>query len=427
MKLIIPLTKTLAALIIVVYALPQNAYSQALRISLGEAQQKARAHYPLTKGKELLDRTETITIANLAKGYLPQFSFNGQATYQSDVTSVNIPIPGISITPMDKDQYKLTGDVSQTIFDGGVIKEQQAISRLNTEVQKQQLEVDLYQLKERVNEIYLSILYLDEQLKQIGLVANDLQTGINRTQAQVNNGVILRSNLDVLKAELLKNNQRAIELQSSREGLMETLAVFTGEQLSPATILEKPPLPSLNKDIRRPELTLYSSRLKVAEQQKSLLRARNSPRLSLFGQGGYGKPGLNMLNSEFDWFYLAGLRLNWSFGGLYTLKNEREQIDINKALISLEQETFALNIQTQLSRQAAEIKKQQQLLDTDEEIIAVRERITTAAKAQLENGVITANDYLREINAADQARQSRITHSVLLLQAQINYQNIAGN
>lgn len=400
--------------------------TEAQTITLPETQQKSRAHYPMGRGKELLDQTEAISIANLSKGYLPQFSVNGQATYQSAVTKVNVPIPGVTIPAMDKDQYKITADVSQSLFDGGVIAQQQKISRLSTEAQKQQLEVELFQVRERVNQVYLSILYLDEQIKQIELVTNDLQTGISKTEAQVKNGVAFRSNLDVLNAELLKNKQRTIELQSTRSGLLETLGLFTGEKYTESTVLAKPASTFVNQDIIRPELTLYADRQKLAEQQKNLINAKNMPRLSLFGQGGYGRPGLNMLSSEFDWFYLAGLRLNWNFGGFYTLKNEKKQLDLDKSTIGLQQETFLLNTKTQLSQQAAEIRKQQLLLNTDEEIIALREKVTTAAKAQLENGVISANDYLREVNAADQARQNRAAHQLLLLQAQINYQNLAG-
>jgi outer membrane protein TolC len=422
MKLKFRLDKILIPILLVCAA----EITQAQTITLQEVQQKAHVHYPISRSKELLEQTEAINIANLSKGYLPQFSVNGQATYQSAVTKINIPLPGVTIPAMDKDQYKITADINQSLYDGGVIAQQQKISKLSTETQKQQLEVELFQVRERINQVYLSILYLDEQLKQIGLVTSDLQTGIGKTEAQVKNGVAFRSNLDVLNAELLKNKQRNIELQSSREGMLETLGLFTGEQYSGSTVLTRPASSLTAQDINRPELTLYSNRQKLAEQQKSLLIARNMPRVSLFGQGGYGRPALNMLSSEFDWFYLAGLRLNWSFGGFYTLKNEKKQLDLDKSTIGLQQETFLLNTKTQLSQQAAEIKKQQLLLNTDEEIIALRERITTAAKAQLENGVITANDYLREVNAADQARQNRAAHQLLLLQAQINYQNITG-
>ena len=398
----------------------------AQTLTLQEAQQKARAHYPMSRGKELLDQTQAINIANLSKGYLPQVSVNAQATYQSAVTKVNIPIPGVTVPAMDKDQYKVTADINQSLYDGGVIANQQKISKLSTETQKQQLEVELFQVRERVNQVYLSILYLDEQLKQVDLVTSDLQTGINKTQAQVNNGVAFRSNLDVLNAELLKNKQRTIELQFSRTGLVETLGFFTGEQYNPLMALAIPGSGPMNEEINRPELILFGDRQRLADQQKSLLDAKNTPRLSLFGQGGYGRPGLNMLSSQFDWFYLAGLRLNWSFGGFYTLKNEKKQLDLDKSTIALQKETFLLNIKTQLSQQAAEIRKQKLLLNTDEEIITLRERIITAAKAQLENGVITANDYLREVNAADQARQNRAAHQLLLLQAQITYKNITG-
>lgn len=421
------LNKLVIILVLLTSLIPATSYCQQTRkITLGEVQQLARSHYPISRRKDLLDQTREINIANLAKGYLPQVSLNGQATYQSDVTKVNISIPGVGIAPLAKDQYKFSADVNQSIFDGGVIRQSQKVSLLNTEVQQKQLEVELYQLRERINQVYLTILYLDEQLKQVELIEKDLQTGITKTRAQVNNGVAFRSNLDVLEAEMLKQEQRVIELQASREGLLQTLSLLTGETLSKATILEKPVTPVLNKEIRRPELSLYQSQTTMLDQQKKLLNAKNLPRLSAFGQGGYGRPGLNMLDSQFDWFYIAGLRLNWSLGGLYLLKNEKRQLALDKNTVALQRETFLLNNQTQLSQLGADIKKQLLLIEADEKIITLREKITGAARAQLENGVITANDYLREVNAMDQARQSRALHELQLLQSQINYQNLTG-
>lgn len=404
--------------------LPEISHSQELKLE--EIQLKARQHYPLSRRKDLLDLTREINIANLAKGYLPQVAINGQASYQSDVTMVNIPVPGVSIEPQAKDQYKLTADLNQLIFDGGVINESQKISSLNTEVLQNQLEVELYQLRERINQIYLAILYVDEQLKQLQLIEKDIRTGIAKTQAQVNNGVVLRSNLDILHAELLKQEQRVIELNASREGLLKSLSLLSGETISTASRLTKPATPELNSEVHRPEISLFESQLKILDQQKRLLNAKNLPRLSAFGQGGYGRPGLNMLDNQFDWFYIAGLRLNWSLGGLYQLKNEKKLLTLEKHTVALQQETFLLNNETQLSQVAADIKKQLLLVKSDEQIIALREKITTAARAQLENGVITASDYLREINALDQARQSQVLHELQLLQAQINYQTLTG-
>ena len=242
------------------------------------------------------------------------------------------------------------------------------------------------------------------------------------------NGVAFRSNLNMLKAELLKTEQRAIEVRSSRKGLVDVLSLFTGQALAENVHLEKPAsiISVVTTEIDRPELKLYNEQEKFIGQQERLITAKNLPRASLFAQGGYGRPGLNMLLNEFDLYYVGGIRLNWSLGGLYTKKKEKEQVAINKKMIEVQKETFLLNTNSQLKQQKAEIDKLGQLLDADKQIVELRKTVTDAAKAQLENGVITANDYLKEINAEDQARQLQITHEIQLLQAQINYQTILG-
>ncbi len=398
------------------------------QLTLRQAYEFSQKNYPVIQQKQLVQQTAAINIDNLQKGFLPQVTISGQASYQSDVTKVNISLPGFTIEPPSKDQYKLVTDVSQLIYDGGITKEQKKLQSLNAAVENEKVEVELYKLKERINQIYLGILYLNEQLKQIDLVKNDIQTGIKKVEAQVQNGVAFKSNLAMLKAELLKTEQRAIEIRSSKKGLVDALSLFIGQPLNEEVNLETPanPVVILNSEVARPELTLFSNQTKLIEQQNKIITAKNLPKASLFAQGGYGKPGLNMLKNDFDFFYIGGVRFNWSLGNLYTKKKDKELVQVNKKLVAIQQETFLLNTNTQLKQQQAEIDKLQQLLQTDTAIIALRKTVTDAAKAQLENGVITANDYLKEINAEDQARQSQITHRVQLLQAQINYQTISG-
>jgi outer membrane protein TolC len=184
------------------------------------------------------------------------------------------------------------------------------------------------------------------------------------------------------------------------------------------------PLPA--NEIGRPELKLYSTQEKLLGGQYRLVDSRNRPRASLFFQGGYGKPGLNLFINGFDFFYTTGVRLNWSFGGLYTQKREKKIIELNQKIVDIQKEVFLFNTNTQLKEEQSEVEKLQKLVDTDKEIIDLRIKVKDAAKAQLDNGVITANDYLREVNAEDLARQSLITHQIQLLQAQINYQTISG-
>jgi len=397
------------------------------KLDLQQTYDLSQKNYPAIKQKDLISQTANISIDNLQKGFLPQLSLSSQATYQSDVTKVPVSLPGFSIEAPSKDQYKLIADVNQLIYDGGLIKEQKAMQQLNATVEGQKIEVELYKLKERINQIYLSILYLDEQMKQVDLVKVDIQTGIKKVEAQVQNGVAFKSNLNMLKAELLKTEQRAIEVEASRKGLVDALSIFTGRELAADIQLEKPvsTLETTN-EIIRPELKLFSEQQKLIGQQDKVIAAKNLPRASLFAQGGYGKPGLNMLKNNFDFYYIGGVRFSWSLGGLYTKKKEKEQVEINKKGIEVQKEIFLLNTTTQLKQQHSEIEKLQKLAASDNEIISLRKSVTDAAKAQLENGVITANDFLKEVNAEDQARQSLITHQVQLLQAQINYQTILG-
>lgn len=405
----------------------QRAVAQDMqRLTLSQAYDLARQNYPLIKQKDLVKQTAGLSIENLGKGYLPQLTISGQATYQSEVTEVKVP--GLNIESLSKDQYKLVAEASQLLYDGGAIRQQKNIQQLNAAVEDQRIEVELYNVRDRINQLYLGILYLDAQLQQAALVKEDLQTGIKKTAAQVQNGLILKSNLTVLQAELLQTEQRTIELKASRKGMVGTLGLFLNRLLNENIVLEPAVVTnySANSNIQRPELQLYASQSKFILQQNRLITARNLPKASAFVQGGYGRPGLNMLSNNFDFFYMGGLRLNWSLGGLYTARKEKQLNEISRQQVDIQQETFLLNTNTQLKQQQADIDKFQQLISSDNQIIDLRSQVKEAAKAQLDNAVITANDYLREVNAEDQARQALIMHRLQLLQAQINYQTISG-
>jgi outer membrane protein TolC len=398
------------------------------RLTLAQTYDLAQKNYPAIKQKELVRRTADITVENLQKGFFPQFTVNGQATYQSDVTGFNVSFGGINIQAPDKDQYKVIADLNQMIYDGGVIKQQKVAAQLNADVQQQQVEVELYQLKDRINQVYLGILFLDEEIKQADLTRQDILSGIKRVEVQVANGVALKSGLNQLKAELLQNDQRTIELKESRKGLIRTLALFLNQPLNEETIVFERPVVNvtIESGISRPELKLYNEQANLILHQDKLITTKNLPRVSLFAQGGYGKPGLDFLKNESVWFYTGGIRFTWPFGGLYTIKKEKQQTEISKEMVDVEKETFILNTSTTLKKQQSEIEKYLQIAGRDEEIIDLREQVKKASLAQLENGVITADDYLRMVTEESQARQSLIIHRIQLLQAQINYQTTLG-
>lgn len=399
-------------------------------ISLDECYALAQSNYPQAKQKALIEKSREYTIDNLKMGYLPQISFTAQATYQSEVTKIslpdNLPFP-INITPPSKDQYKMYGEVSQSFTDAVQIEPQRKLAANHAEIEQQKLSVDLYKLKERVNQLYFGVLLIDGQLQQTELLKQDIQTGINKINAAITNGLAYKSSRSELQAELLKAEQHSIELRAARKAYVEMLAQFINKELNESTVLQTPvnvlPQPAIN----RPELNLFELQKKTFDYQNKLIVAKTIPKAGAFFQGGYAKPGLNMLKNEFAGYYYLGVRLGWSLSGFYTFRKDKKLLDLNRSMLDLQRETFLFNTQFSLKQQYAEVQKLQELIKTDDEIIELRTAVKTTAQAQLENGVITSNDYLLKANAEDQARQNKIIHRIQLLMAEYNHKTTSGN
>lgn len=400
------------------------ADAQSNSVTLDSCYSFARQNYPLIKQQELISKTSEYTIENISKGFLPQININGQTSYQSDVTQLPKTIPGVPV--LTKDQYKIYAEIDQPVYDGGVIKARKKIQEANTIVDQQKLEVELYKLKDRINQLYFGILLIDEQLKQNGLTKKDIQLGLDKINAQIANGTALRSNADILEAELLKANQQTIELISNRKAFTDMLSLFINRPLNENIVFIKPADIIPSAEIKRPELLMFDYQNKFFDEQKKLLAARNRPKLNFFVQGGFGKPAFNILSNSFDPFYIGGLRLNFPLTGFYSLKNDRAIIDLSNKNIQVQKEVFLFNTSVAIKQQNADIVKFQQFLKTDNEIIILRTNVKKAALAQLENGVINSSDYLREVNAEDNARQNKILHQIQLLKAEYNEQNTVG-
>jgi outer membrane protein TolC len=401
------------------------AHAQSLTIE--ECYALAAQNYPLVKQRELIVKSNEYTLQNLSKGYLPQLMVVGQATYQSEVTQVPIEIPGMTVPTLSKDQYKLYGEVNQTLFDGGVLRQQKRAQETNTVVEQQKLEVELYKIKDKINQLFFGILLVDEQIKQTELLKTDIQLGLKKTEAAIANGTAFKSSADVLKAEILNADQRTTELKATRSAYADMLGLFINRLLTTDALLEKPKSLVVTPEINRPEIALYAYQNKTVDAQYKMLTARNLPRLNLFVQGGYGRPALNMLSNEFEAYYIGGLRLNWSLSGLYTMKKDKALLDLSRRNIEVQKETFLFNTNYTLKQQSSEVNKYSELLTSDEQIVSLRTNVKNTASVQLENGVINTNDYLREVNAEDKARQNKIIHEIQLLMAQYAQQTTTGN
>ncbi|PRD46513.1 TolC family protein [Sphingobacterium haloxyli] len=404
-------------------------YAQLSRsLNLDVCYQLAENNYPLVKQYALLDKTKEYSLTNASKGYLPQINVGGQASYQSDVTQIPISLPNIDVPSMSKDQYKLYGEVSQPLTDLFMVKHQKELVYANAAVEEQKVEVELYKLKERINQFYFGILLIDAQIAQVELLKKDIRSGMNRNDVAIANGIALKSSSDVLAAELLKADQRTIELKATRKGYADMLSLFINRTIDEHTILEKPfTATALMTEINRPELKLFETQKKTFDVHNKLINNRVLPHFSLFFQGGYGRPGLNMLNNNFDLYYIGGVRLTWNISSFYTQKQEKQLLDLSQNALEVQKETFLFNTNLTLKQQDSEIAKLEELIQTDRDIVQLRKNVKLSAQNQLAYGTTTTNDYLTYINAEDQAKQNMIVHEIQLLMAQYNFKTTSGN
>ncbi len=387
------------------------------QLTIDECQQKAKANYPLIKRYDLIEKSKGYTLSNAGKGYLPQISLSARASYQSEVTQIPINIPGVE--GLSKDQYAATIDVSQTIWDGGVISSQKKITNAGAEVEQQQANVDIYALKDRVNQLFFGTLLLDAQLMQNSILQDNLQKNYETIASYKANGIANQADLDAVKVEQLKAEQNKTQIKANRKAYLEMLSTMIGEAIAENTTLVKPEAENVlvSNNINRPEMQLFEAQHNLFESQKSMIKAGYMPKLNLFVQGGYGKPGLNMLDNEFSPYYMGGIRLSWNFSSLYTQKNDRLKLEVNQSNVAIQKETFLYNTNLQITQENNNIKKLSDMMKYDNDIISLRENVRKSAEAKVANGTLTVIELMREINAEDLAKQDKILHDIQLLMA----------
>lgn len=396
------------------------------QLTLGECQRLAWSNYPLLKKYGLIQQTTEYSIKNINRGYLPQLSFSGQATYQSDVATLPTGLTGVlaqsgyDYKGLTKDQYKIALDLNQVIWDGGKLESQKDVATLEGKVQTAQTDVDIYAIRERVNDLFFGILLLEDKIR----LNQDLQTLLHanwqRLENRVTHGTAMKADADVVKAEYLKTKQDLTNLNALKRSYQQMLAIFIGKTPESITALQKPEatMPTSYEN-GRPELTLYAAQMMQTDARKKQLNAGLRPSLSLFAQGYYGYPGMDMFADMFDhdWTLngLVGVRLSWNISKLYTHKNEKRKLDLTRRQIETAQETFLFNNRLQSVQEIEAIEQYRQMMQEDQEIIALRTSVREAAESKLEHGVIDVNDLLQEITRENQARTDHSTHEVEML------------
>lgn len=394
-------------------------------ITLEECYSLAEEHYPLQKQSALLSAKTSLEREALQTKKLPQIELDAQATYQSDV--IEVSFPGSGIEPLNKDQYRATLTINQLLYDGGQVAAASNLKQSELKTQQKQLEVTLYQLKLQINQLYFSILLNQEKQAVLNLQKNDLESRLSEIKSGIKHGVVLPASDKVIEAELLKVHQKLLEQSNHKRALLANLSELIGQPLPESAQLKEPlQTVSLDKPLQRPELELFQLQKQQIEQSEHLLSKKNYPKLQAIATGGYGNPGLNMLENSFEAYYITGLRLNWKLFDWNANKKERKALSVNKEIINSELEVFSLQTQMQLQQLKAEINSITDYLATDSEIIQLRKEVANVAQSQLNNGVITASAYLTELTALYEAEISLKLHRIQLQLAKANYNIIQG-
>jgi len=415
-------------LLFIALLLPAHLLMAQDAVTLEQCQNWARENHPVLKQLDLYQQILDLKNGNNATSFLPQVNLNGQATYQSAVTKIGISLPNIKIPSVDKDQYKFYLDLKQTIWDGGLSKAKELINNAENAGTLQQTEVELYQVKEKVNQFFFTSFLIQENLKILEKKTETLAERRKILESAVNNGMVLSSELDQLLAELIKTDQLVIELKSNKETILYALSILTGKTTEQLYNLKLPEeLAVTDLPLKRPEMDLFSKQNELLNANSEILQKQRNPKLFGFGQAGYGKPGLNMLNNQFDPYYLVGLGFSWNVLDWKTTNRQKQIIRLQQDIVQTKQESFVRNIDLATDQQNKQINQIAELLKTDQELIAIRERITKTSASKLENGSITMADYIQDLNAETTARLMLETRKIQLKEARIKLENIRGN
>lgn len=384
------------------------------QITLRQCCSLARENYPLAKQYDLISLSEQYTLANIKSGNYPQLQLSGSVSYQSDATTLPFEIPNLDFHGQPKDQYRVMIELRQNIWDGGEKANNKRNARLVAEENKRKLDISMHELEDRVNNIFFGILLLDAQLNQNSLLEENLRSSLSCVEALRNNGIVGQSEVDAVKVEILGVRQKRAVLQSSRASYIDMLSLLTGKKMDEKDSFVRPEMlvSAEEVDLQRPELLWYDARMRTVENEMQKLKTLYMPRFSLFAQGGYGNPGLNMLEDKFRPYYIVGARLNWNISSLYTLKNSRKLLSEKAKSIDAERETFVVNNDFRKREKEGMMQALEKQLCEDDEIIRLRGNIRKASEAKLSNGTISATDHIREINAESQAKQAKDIHEI---------------
>ena len=383
----------------------------------------AKKQYPLLKQNNLISSNSEVNRKAINENWFPQLSFSAKANYQSEV----VVFPGMGIK-FPHDTYLSTINLNQTLFDGGQTKQQKTIEGLSSTLDLQKNEIELYKIIEQVNQLYVTILMSRENINVLNIYKNNIDNRISNLKSAQENGLALQSSLDELEAESLKTEQSIIEAKDNLNAIYKTLEFYIGVSVSETSVLKPLPLGGITKDseINRPEIKLFDIQKELMTSKYDLTSKMALPKVSLYADANYGRPGPNFLNQNLRGFTDVGVSVKWNVSSLYGLSREKSRLSISQQMVDIQKENFLFNLNNALTAQTSQIKSIKEIIEKDKMIVEKRHNVTLTAISQLENGKITTTDYLTQLNAELQATLNQKIHEIRLMNAMTTYNTTKG-
>jgi len=410
----------------VLFFMPDSLQAQDT-LTLDYLYRMAEQNYPLAGQLDLLAGSSELKVKNLNKNWLPTINLNGQASYQSDVTKVEIELPAglptLDMPELSKDWYKATLDVSQTIWDGNITSYQKKIEEVNLQADLVSVKADLYKLKEQVNQFYFTIILVNHNEELLLSTKEQLEEKLKEVEAGIEYGTVLRSVADALEAELVQLDQRLTEARANRKAMFAMLSELISEEIPEDVIMVMPELSISTYTYQnlRLEDRVFSLQREKLGVMRDAVTTKWNPKFFAYGQAGVGRPALNMLSNDFEPFYIVGIKLQWNPLNWNHNKNEKKILDIQSNILATQQASFDKSLKIQAEKDISEIMKSLDVIEQDHEIIALRERISKSASTQLDNGVITSSEYVTRLTEERKARLNYEIHKVQLVKAKLSY------
>ncbi|MDE6352685.1 MAG: TolC family protein [Muribaculaceae bacterium] len=395
-------------------------------LTIEECVSKAEANYPAIRKYAPLQSTLDIALSDINKGWLPRIGVYGQLTGQNVVPSFPSALSNImtqfgqEMKGLGKIQYKVGVDVNQTIWDGGASKVQREIARSQNEVESSALDVEIYNVRQRVENLYFAVLLANEQISQSTTTLNLLNANLERLKAMLRNGTAMQSDVDMVEAQILELDQVITQARVAVASYKRGLELFIGETLNNIELVCPDDTLNLSNDNRRPELKMFEKRIAAIRASQSLSDVSSMPKIGLFAQSYYGYPGLNyfnsMINREMSFNIIGGVKISWNIDSFYTKKNSSRKTTASIETINADRDLFLFNTNIQTTSIKENISGLRSLIDSDAKIVALRSNVRKVAESQLENGIIDTTALLSKITDENIAKLNGKYHQIKLVQ-----------